>query len=172
MGWGVHVLGLCQADLVLRSPPHLWSADRATAPSRPVQLSGWIRELAGRVVCCQEGVVLQGAWERLPKPGRWVRDFLGAIRLRCRLRQLDGRLVCAQEGLVLCKQGQRLSTGSRRLCMMFSSCMAMALAFLPSSGAIDLQAVTEPGHDDSSTGDCAIFGCCEHVPRFAVGHDQ
>merc|ERR1711972_144710 len=41
---GAHVLGLCQADLVLRSPPHLWSADRATAPSRPIQLSGWIRE--------------------------------------------------------------------------------------------------------------------------------
>merc|ERR1712187_198502 len=36
--------------------------------------------------------------------------------------QLDGRLVSAQEGLVLCKQGQRVSTGSRRLCMM-SSCM-------------------------------------------------
>merc|ERR1712066_285938 len=33
-------------------------------------------------------------------------------------RQLDGRLVSAQEGLVLCKQGQRVSTGSRRLCMM------------------------------------------------------
>jgi len=115
---GVHVLGLCQADLVLRSPPHLWSADRATAPSRPIQLSGWIRELAGRLVCGQEGVVLQGPWERLPKPGRRMRDFLGAIRLRCRLRQLDGRLVSAQEGLVLCKQGQRVSTGSRRLCMM------------------------------------------------------
>merc|ERR1711870_106126 len=28
------------------------------------------------------------------------------------------------------------------------------------------EAVTEPGHDDSSTGKHAIFGCCEHVPRF------
>jgi len=102
---GVHVLGLCQADLVLRSPPHLWSADRATAPSRPIQLSGWIRELAGRMVCGQEGVVLQGSWKGLPKSGRRLCDLFRALRLRCRLCQLDARLVSREEGPVLLQQG-------------------------------------------------------------------
>merc|ERR1712080_642938 len=88
-------LGPSQADVVLQPPPYLWSTDRPTAPSRSLQLLGWVRKLAGGLVCGQEGVVLQSAWKGLPNPGRWVRDLIRAIRLRCWFRQLDGGVVCA-----------------------------------------------------------------------------
>jgi len=63
------------------------AAHCATKARRPVQLRRWLRELASRLVGSQEGVVLQGPRQGLPKSGRrWMRHFVGAIRLQCRFR--------------------------------------------------------------------------------------
>lgn len=65
-GWTVCRLGWSQAAVVLQLPPHLWAADGTAGPSGSLQLPGRLRELAGRLVCREEGVVLQGSWEGLP----------------------------------------------------------------------------------------------------------
>merc|ERR1712087_665683 len=65
----------------------------ATAPSRPIQLRGWFRELDGWLECWKEGVVLQGAWKGLPADGRWLRNNFPTVRLRRGVRQLDGWMV-------------------------------------------------------------------------------
>jgi len=107
--------------VVLQPPPYLRSADSTTAPSRSLQLRGWIRKLAGGLECGQEGVVLQSSWKGLPEsrwrlcPGRAHCAHCGAVRLRGGVCELDGRLVCGQEGLVLFEQGQGLPTGSWRV---------------------------------------------------------
>merc|ERR1712050_822455 len=108
---------------VLQPSSYLRSAHCATAPSRPLQLRGRIRKLAGGLECGQEGVVLQSSWKGLPEsrwrlcPGLAHCAHCGALRLRGGVCELDGRLVCGQEGVVLCKQGQGLSTGSWRMCL-------------------------------------------------------
>merc|ERR550532_185623 len=63
LGWG-------ETAMVLQDPPHLRPADTTASPRRPVQLRGWVRELASRLVGPQEGVVLSGSRQRLPEP-RW-----------------------------------------------------------------------------------------------------
>jgi len=87
----------------------------ATAPSRPIQLRGWFRELDGWLECWKEGVVLQGAWKGLPADGRWLRNNFPTVRLRRRFRQLDGWMVCGQEGLVLPEPREGLPTSFGRL---------------------------------------------------------
>jgi len=70
------------------------AANRSSEARRPIQLRRWFRELAGWMVCPEEGMVLQGSWEGLPQPGRrWMYDIVRAIRLQCRVRKLDARLV-------------------------------------------------------------------------------
>jgi len=77
----VFYMGPKQAVLVLSEPSHLWPADATAGSSGSLQLRRWFRELAGRLVCPQEGVVLSGPWQRLPKP-RWrMRHVVRAIRL-------------------------------------------------------------------------------------------
>jgi len=44
-------------------------ADSPTCARRPLQLRRWIRELAGRLVGGQEGLVLSRAWQGLPWSG-------------------------------------------------------------------------------------------------------
>merc|ERR1712154_415688 len=75
--------------------PSTCAANIATAACRSLQLQRWLRELAGGLECGKERMVLQGSWKGVPKPGRWVRDLIRAIRLRCWFRQLDGGVVCA-----------------------------------------------------------------------------
>jgi len=55
--------------------PPTCAADAAAAARRSLQLQRWIRKLAGGLVCSKEGVVLQGSWKGVPKPGWWLRDF-------------------------------------------------------------------------------------------------
>jgi len=69
----VFLLGWGQAAVVLQDSPHLWAAHSTASAGRSIQLRGWFRELAGWLECRQEGVVLSGAWQRLPEPGRWLR---------------------------------------------------------------------------------------------------
>merc|ERR1719461_462776 len=85
LGWG-------ETAVVLQDPPYLRPADATASPARSLQLRGWVRELASRLVCPEEGVVLQGPRKRLSISGRWVRDIFGALRLQCWVRQLAGWL--------------------------------------------------------------------------------
>merc|ERR1740139_427075 len=65
-----------------RAPP--WLPDLGTygvtAATRSLQLPRRLRELAGWVVCGQEGVVLRPPWQGLPRAGR-VHDDFGTLRL-------------------------------------------------------------------------------------------
>jgi len=110
-------LGPSQTAVVLQNPSHLWPTDASTCPSRPLQLPGWLFQLAGWLVCSQEGVVLSGPWQGLPEPGWWLRDVERALRLRRWICQLDGWVVSGEEGLVLFEQGQGLPACSRRMCL-------------------------------------------------------
>merc|ERR1712061_397002 len=166
-----------QADLVLQPSSYLWSADRTTTPSRSLQLRGWIRKLAGRLVCGQEGMVLQSSWKGLSEPrrrlchGRAHCAHCGAIRLRCWIRQLDGRLVCGQEGLVLFEQRQGLPTGSWRLRLSLGlssgRCMTFVLALGPSSGTmacfVASKSLLRIGHE------MAWHRRLRHLPVLAAG---
>merc|ERR1719330_112901 len=69
-------LGPSQAAVVLQDPPHLWPTDATAGPSRPLQLRGWFCQLASGLVCAEKGVVLPGAWQRLPESGRWMHDIV------------------------------------------------------------------------------------------------
>jgi len=79
-----------------------------------LRLQRWIRQLAGGLVCPQEGLVLRSHGPRLPRR-RWLRDDVGAVRLQRWLRQLEGRLVRCEEGLVLHSHGSGLRVECRRL---------------------------------------------------------
>merc|ERR1712024_200042 len=167
--------GRSQADVVLQPPPYLRSADSTTAPSRSLQLRGWIRKLAGGLECGQEGVVLQSLWKGLPEsrwrlcPGLAHCAHCGAVRLRGGVCELDGRLVCGQEGLVLFEQGQGLPAGSWRMRLRLGfaggRCVTLALALVPSSGAIGMLRTqgSTPARAGTtwcfSIGLCAIFRC-------------
>merc|ERR1712150_197107 len=97
--------------LVLPNPPprlpsnrtagHRHASSSARLAGRPVQLRGWFRQLAGRLVRRKEGVVLQSPRQGLPEPRRWLRGFFQAVLLQCWFRKLAGGLVSRQEGLVL-----------------------------------------------------------------------
>jgi len=140
-------------------------ADCASEACRPVQLRGWLRELASRLECSKEGVVLPRSRERLPQPGRRrVRDFFGTLRLQCRIRQLDARLVGREEGLVLLQQGQGLSSSCWWMCLssLELSCQSRWPIQVPSSGAIDRTflaqlRLTQGGWWHHGAGACAIF---------------
>merc|ERR1712107_664017 len=108
-------MGGSQEGMVLQGPPqglptnsptsHCAATNlRATTSptSRPLQLCRWIRQLAGWMVCWQEGLVLQDAWERMSWTD-WMCHNIQAIRLSRWICQLAGRLVRGQEGLVLQK---------------------------------------------------------------------
>jgi hypothetical protein len=92
-------------------------ADRATKTCRPLQLRRRLRELDGRVVCGQEGLVLQGAWQGLPGGGRRLWDRIVALRLQCWVRELDVWVVGRQESMVLPEWRQGLPAGGWRLCL-------------------------------------------------------
>jgi len=87
-------------------------ADDCSATPRSVQLRGWLRELAGRLVCAREGVVLRASWQGLPQPGR-LRDDKGTLRLQGGLCELASKLVCGQKGLVLPARAQGLPRPGR-----------------------------------------------------------
>jgi len=79
LGWG-------QAAVVLQDPPHLRPADASASPSRPIQLRGWVCELASRLVSPQERVVLSGSRQGLSEPGwrlRPISSHCRAVRLQC-----------------------------------------------------------------------------------------
>jgi len=122
-------------------------AHRASTACRPIQLCGWLRQLGGGMVCGQEGVVLQGAWQRMPRAGspsagsrlRACRTRRCSLRLQCRICQLDGGMECTQEGLVLQECWQGLPTSSWRLRLkalggQVSGALEGSLALTPSSG--------------------------------------
>jgi len=80
-GWTVFLVATSQAAVVLQFPPYLWPADGAASASRSLQLSGWLRELAGRLVSSKEGVVLSRSWKGMPESRRWLRDIVRTLRL-------------------------------------------------------------------------------------------
>merc|ERR1711992_243683 len=104
------------------------AADSAAAACRSIQLQRRFCELAGGLVGPEKGMVLQGPWQGLCKPGRRMHDIIGALRLQCRLCQLDGRLVNPEEKLVLLKQGQGLPASSWRMCLTVNLTMGSFLA--------------------------------------------
>jgi hypothetical protein len=92
-------------------------ADHATETCRPLQLRRWLRELDGWVVCGQEGVVLQGAWQGLPPCGRRLWNRIFALRLRCWVRKLDVWVVGREESMVLPERRQGMPAGGWRMCL-------------------------------------------------------
>lgn len=116
-----------QEKVVLQcAPPRLCAATRpasvacvASGTCRSLQLRRRFCKLAGRLECGQEGLVLQSAWQRLPRPEQRMRntarDCGPSIRLHCRFRKLDGGLVSFKESMVLPELWQGLPTNSRRL---------------------------------------------------------
>jgi len=92
-------------------------ADRATETCRPLQLRGWLRELDGWVVCGQEGMVLQSAWQGLPPCSGRVCNHIFALRLRCWVCELDVWVVGRQESMVLPERRQGLPAGGWRMCL-------------------------------------------------------
>jgi len=104
--------------MVLQDSPHLWPADAAASPGRPLQLCRWLRQLASWLERTKKGVVLSRAWKGLPE-SRWrLRDRrFGTIRLQRRVCELDGWLVSSKESLVLFQQGQGLPSSCWRMRM-------------------------------------------------------
>merc|ERR1719323_2503132 len=85
-------LGCLEEGLVLPAPPcgmpfngtttttpdcasfgaSIRAANSSTTASRSLQLRRWICKLAGGVVCGQEGMVLQGPWQGMPRSSGWM----------------------------------------------------------------------------------------------------
>jgi len=115
------------------------AANCASTTCRSIQLCGWLRKLAGRLVGAEEGVVLSRPWQGLPEPGWWMRDVIGAVRLQCRVLELDGRLVSGEKSMVLFEQGQGMSSSSWGMRMMWQFAVCETLEWrwrcrAPSSG--------------------------------------
>jgi len=144
-------------------------ADSASEACRPIQLRRWFRELAGRLECSEEGVVLPRSREGLPQPGRrWVCYFLRALRLQCRICQLDARLVGREEGMVLLQQGQGLSPGCWWMCLIFglraflSICAGPSKCHLPAPLTGPSSRILAPEHDGTSAPALAPSSGVEH----------
>lgn len=104
------------------------STHLSSSACRPIQLRRWFRQLAKRMGCWKEGMVLQGSWKGLPRAGSRLRPHCcnpPSLRLQCWLCQLDGRVECAQEGFLLPQRRQGLPAGSWRLCMKAHTCRRM-----------------------------------------------
>merc|ERR1739848_914782 len=92
--------------------------NHAATAGRSLQLCRWVCELGGRMVCRQERMVLQGAWQGLCQSAGRMRhgcDYICTIRLRSWICQLDGWMVDRQEGMVLHECWQRLPPEGRGL---------------------------------------------------------
>merc|ERR1712129_99983 len=134
----------------LQFPPYLWPADGAASASRSLQLSGWLRELAGRLVSSKEGVVLSRSWKGMPESRRWLRDIVRTLRLWCWIRELDGGLERAQEVVVLHEQGEGLPTSCWRMRVSSHDGLSMVSALGPSSGATEGDTCRSFGRDFSA----------------------
>merc|ERR1712190_202371 len=96
------------------------SVASARSPSRPIQLRGWLLQLAGWVECRQEGVVLSCAWQRMPQLWWWLRpnwNDLSSVRLQRGFRKLAAGLECGKEGVVLHKCWEGMPDSSGRVCL-------------------------------------------------------
>merc|ERR1712060_900080 len=97
--------------VVLQGAQHLRTANAASSSRGPIQLRRWVRQLAGRLVRAEEGLVLRTPWQGLPWSGQWLR----ADRHHLPSLRLDRWLERPEEAVVLRERRKGLPTAGWRL---------------------------------------------------------